>query len=218
MLVNIKYASCSLIMVSPSKEWYDPPYPVLNIFQTSTQDVLHTWPINDKVKKGNARIMHVGDTILSDTVEAGINENWCLLDNHPTCNVFINVKYLSNIRDAPNGQYLCVHCNAGVTHTNKIGDLPRYSDPVWCNPKVISNILYLVLVQKNHMVTYNILDVNQFVAHIPQRTTFKITQAGFFYHDIRHLPKNKDAHIVVNNSCSPYHKLRTRIKDTPPAT
>ena len=62
------------------------------------------------------------------------------------------------------------------------------------------------------MVTYNILDVNQFVAHIPQRTTFKITQAGFFYHDIRHLPKNKDAHIVVNDSCFPVPQVKDKKK------
>ena len=87
--------------------------------------------------------MHVGDTILAAAAEAGINENCCLLDNQSTCNTFINEKYLSNIRDATDGQYLRVYCNAGVTHTNKIGDLPGYSDPVWYNPKGISNILSL---------------------------------------------------------------------------
>ena len=99
--------------------------------------------------------MHVGDTILAAAENAGIDENWCLFDNQSTCNAFINGKYLSNIRDAPAGQYLRVHFNAGVTHTNKVGDLPGYSDPVWYNPKGIANILYLGLVQKNHPVTYN---------------------------------------------------------------
>ena len=90
--------------------------------------------------------MHVGNTILDAASEAGIDGNWCLLDNQLTCNAFINGKYLSNIRDAPDGQYLRVYCNAGVTHTNKIGDLLEYSDLVWYNPKVIANILYLGLV------------------------------------------------------------------------
>ena len=93
--------------------------------------------------------MHVVDTILAAAAEAGIDENCYLLDNQSTCNAFINGKYLSNIRDAPDGKYLRFHCNAGVTHTNKIGDLPGYSDPVWYNPKGISNILYLRLVQKS---------------------------------------------------------------------
>ena len=90
--------------------------------------------------------MHVGDTILAAAVEAGIDKNWCLLDNQSTCNAFINGKYLSNIRDAPDGQYLRVHCNAGVTHTNKIGDIPGYYDPMWYNPKGIENILSLGLI------------------------------------------------------------------------
>ena len=79
--------------------------------------------------------MHVGDTILAATVEAIINENWCLIYNQIKCNTFTNVKYLSNIRDSPNGKYIHVHCNAGVTHTNKIGDLPGYSNPLWYNRK-----------------------------------------------------------------------------------
>ena len=78
----------------------------------------------------DANIMHVVNTILADAVEVGIDENWCLLKNQSTCNAFINVKYLSNIRDAPDGQYLPVHFNAGVTHNKKIGDLPVYSVPV----------------------------------------------------------------------------------------
>ena len=92
--------------------------------------------------------MHVVDIILDAAAEAGIDENWCLIDNQSTCNAFINIKYLSNIIDAPGGKYLRVHCKSGVTHTNKIGDLPGYSDPVWYNPKGIANILSLGLVQK----------------------------------------------------------------------
>ena len=82
------------------------------------------------MRTGDGSIMHVGDTILDDAAEARADESWCLLDNQSTWNAFINLKYLSNIRDAPVGKYLCVHCNAGVTHTNKIGDLPGYSDLV----------------------------------------------------------------------------------------
>ena len=100
--------------------------------------------------------MHMGNTILAAAAEAVINENWCLLNNQSTCNTFINGKYLSNIRDSPNGKYIRVHCNALVTHINKIGDLPVYSYPVWYNPKGISNILSLGLFQNNQLVTYNI--------------------------------------------------------------
>ena len=147
--------------------------------------------------------MHVGDTILAAEEEAVIDENWCLIDNQSTCKAFINGKYLSNIRDYPDGKYLCVHCNAGVTHTNKIGYLPGYYDPVWFNPKGIANILSLGLVHKNHPVTYNSRYGNLFIIHSPQQPIFKMNKTGLFYHDIRHLLKNKDAHILVNDSHSP---------------
>ena len=164
------------------------------------------------MRKGDARIIHVGDTILAAAAEAGIDENWCLLNNQSTCNSFINKKYLSNIRDAPGGKYLCVRCNSGVTHTNKIGDLHGYSDSVWYNPKGIANILSLGLFQKNHPVTYNSQYGNEFFIHKLQRPTFKMTKDGLFYPDMRNLLKNKDAHIMVNNSHSPILQVQDNKK------
>ena len=95
--------------------------------------------------------MRVVYTVPDAASEAGIGENWCLLYNQSTYNTFINEKYLPNIRDAPDGKYLSFHCNAGITCTNNVGDLPGYSNPVYYNPKGISNILSLGLVQKHHL-------------------------------------------------------------------
>ena len=105
-MVNVKDASCSLMMGAPTEEWGELPSPGLMFCQTSTQEVSQTEPINNIVRKGNASIMHMGDTILYAAAEAGIDENWHLLDNQSTCNAFINKKDLSNIRDASNEQYL----------------------------------------------------------------------------------------------------------------
>ena len=171
-----------------------------------------TESINNSVKKVNSRIIHAGDTILSAAADAGIDENWCFLNNQLTCNAFINENYLSNIIDAPDGKYLLVHCNAVLTHTNKIGDLLGYPNPLWYNPKGIANILYLGLVQKNHPMAYNIQDRNEFGIHIPQRPTFKITKAGLFYHDMRHLLKNNYTHIMVNNLYSPIPQVQDKKK------
>ena len=44
------------------------------------------------MKKGNASIVHVGNTILAASVESITNENLCLLDNQSTCNTLINGK------------------------------------------------------------------------------------------------------------------------------
>ena len=120
---------------------------------------------------------------------------------------------MSNIRDAPDVQYICAYWNSGVTYTNQIGDLPGYSNPFWYNPKGIANILSLLLVHKHHIVTYNSQYDNEFVFHSPQRPTFKMKKAGLSYHDIRHLLKNKkNAHIMVNNLLSPIPKVEGKKK------
>ena len=106
----------------------------------------------------------------------------------------------------------CVHFNAGVTQTNKIVDLPVYCDPVWYNPKGIAKILSFGLVQKNHPVTYNSRDENEFVIHRPQQPTFKMTKTGLFYHDMKHLPNNKDANIMVNDSHSAIPQVQYKNK------
>ena len=64
--------------------------------------------------------------------------------------------------------------------------------------------------QKNHPVTYNSRDGNEFVIHSPQRPTFNITKAGLFYHNMRHLLKNKYAHILVNDSHSPIPQVQDK--------
>ena len=105
-----------------------------------------------------------------------------------------------------------VHCNAGVTHTKKIGDLPGYSNLVCNNPKRIGNILSLGLVHKNHPVTYNSQYRNESVIHIPQRPTLKMTNAGLFYHDMRHLLNNKDVHIMMDYSHSSIPQVHNKME------
>ena len=101
-------------------------------FQTSSEVALNMDANTDKSqeifsnKNFNVNIMCMVDTILDDAAESNIDENWCLLDNQSTCNALINGKYLPNIKVAPDGKYLRVHCNIRLTYTNKIGDLPGY--------------------------------------------------------------------------------------------
>ena len=83
---------------------------------------------------------------------------------------------------------------------------------MWYNPKGIANIMSLCLVQKNHLVTYNSQYRNAFVIHSPQRPTFKMTKAGTFYRDMRYILKNKDTHIMVNDSHSQIPQLQDKKK------
>jgi hypothetical protein len=60
-----------------------------------------------------------------------IPESWILLDNQSTIDVFANQKLLKNIRDSEKS--MNIHCIAGITRTNLIGDLPGYGT-IWYQP------------------------------------------------------------------------------------
>ena len=97
------------MMVPPTKEWGELPSPGLILCQTSTKEIPKTEHINKSARKGNAIIMHSGDSILAAAAEARIDENWRLLDNQLICNALITEKYLSNIIDPPDEKYLHFH-------------------------------------------------------------------------------------------------------------
>jgi hypothetical protein len=78
------------------------------------------------------------------------------MDNQSTVDVFYNVFYnkklLTIIRKAKT--HMDIHCNAGITSTNLIGDLPGYGE-VWYHPNSIANILSLTRVKDKYRVTFN---------------------------------------------------------------
>ena len=79
--MNVKDASCGLMMGSPTEEWGGLLSPGLMFSQTSTQETQKTEYTKNSVRKGDASIMHVGYTILAAAAESGIDENWCLINN-----------------------------------------------------------------------------------------------------------------------------------------
>ena len=78
-----------------------------------------------------------------------------------------------------------IHCNAGIMHTNIIGDLPGYST-VWFHKTGIANILSLANVKIKHKETYHSSNGNQFVVHKKDGSThiFKQSSHGLYYLNI----------------------------------
>jgi hypothetical protein len=101
------------------------------------------------------------------TLNAGlasrIPKTWILLDNQSTVDVFHSPDLLKRIRLSDDG-HMDIHCNAGVTSTNLVGDLPGYGT-VWFHPKGIANILSLNKVKEKYCVTYDSLGGNAFTVH-----------------------------------------------------
>jgi hypothetical protein len=92
-----------------------------------------------------------------------IPDSWILLDNQSTVNVFSNRSLLKNIRTA--NRVMNILCNAGVTRTSMVGDLPGYDGKVWYNPKGIADILSLSDLEKHHRVTYDSTAEKSFIVH-----------------------------------------------------
>ena len=107
---------------------------------------------------------------------------WVLLDNQSTIDVFVNRRLLKNIRRIK--QYMYIHCTAGVTRTNLVGELPGYGT-VWFHPDGIANILSLARVKTKYRITFDSDESNEFIVHKPDGTTrnFKESSRGLYYHD-----------------------------------
>jgi hypothetical protein len=111
-----------------------------------------------------------------------IPSSWILLDSQSTIDVFQNMNLLSNIRQA-DGQ-MDIHCNAGVTSTNMVGDLGGYGT-VWYHPQGIANILSLSHVRDcGYRVTYDSVS-NVFCIHKHDGScrVFKQSSRGLYYMD-----------------------------------
>jgi hypothetical protein len=77
--------------------------------------------------------------------------------------VFHNEDLLDNICDGDG--LMAVHCNAGITCTNLVGDLLSYGE-VWYNPNRIANILSLSRVKEREFrVAFDSNTGNEFHVH-----------------------------------------------------
>jgi hypothetical protein len=119
-------------------------------------------------------------SVLMNQPMAHVPKDWILLDNQSTVDVFYNKKLLRNVRKSDT--CMDIHCNAGVTSTNMVGDLPEYGE-VWYNPNGIANILSLARVKEKHCVAFDSAGGNKFVVHKTDGTTrcFQESRPGLYF-------------------------------------
>ena len=137
-------------------------------------------------------LTHTAETVFK-TGSAAVLDSWILLDNQSTVDVFHNAKLLRNIRQSDS--FMDIHCNAGVTSTNLIGDLPGYGT-VWYHPNGIANILSLTRVKEHGCkVTYDSDNGNCFRVVKPDGSirVFSQSERGLFY-----MPTDTDSVALVN--------------------
>ena len=129
------------------------------------------------------------DVWLVETQHRGrLPPEWILLDNQSTVDVFTNRRLLKNIRRSNKNMF--IHCTAGVTKPNLIGDLPGYGT-VWYHPDGIANILSLSKVKEKYRAIFDSDISNQFVVHRADGTQrlFQQSSRGLYFLDTSLTPQ-----------------------------
>jgi hypothetical protein len=131
---------------------------------------------------------------------------WILLDNQSTIDVFSNGNLLRNVREIKT--YARIRSTAGVSVTNKIGDLPGYGT-VWYHPEGVANILSLKsVIQKGYAVSFSSTDGNTFRVKKLNGPDleFKQSEYGLYYLDTNQ-KYFQNGFIFINMIQDNVHKL-----------
>jgi len=127
-----------------------------------------------------------------------VPNTWVLLDNQSTVDVFYNKDLLENIREVT--KQMNNHCNAGISTTNLVGDLPGYGT-VWFYEEGIANILSLSRVKRDQEVSLNSEKGNCFKVSRKNRSGgtlfFKQAESGLYYTNIRPVTVTKNLALVT---------------------
>ena len=147
-------------------------------------------PTHDFCQSGKLNVDY--SHILEQSEGGAVNQEWVLLDNQSTVDVFSNPRYLKNIQEIP--VHLKIVSTGGKTTTNYIGFLPGY-DWVWFHPNGVANILSLSRVKKKFCIPFDSGTDNVFYVHLSdaKKRGFHESPKGLYFSNLR-----EDAKIFVN--------------------
>jgi hypothetical protein len=119
------------------------------------------------------------------------------LDNQSTADVFCNQKPLDSVRKV--NKVMNINCNAGVTRTDMVGDLPGCGE-VWFNKSGIANILLPLRMEKKHRITCDSENGKQFIVHKENGMVrrFRQSEDGLFCMDAKESDEEQDGTVLVN--------------------
>jgi Zinc knuckle len=164
------------------------------LFDARTSKTVHVDPKEGTTKQGFVLLNHhMSEKVVYGEIKDGtttqgfvllnhqgkLPDDWILLDNQSTVNVFANRKLLKNIRTT--NRIMVIRCNAGVTRTNMIGDLPGYSGEVWFYPDGIANILSYADMAQQNCITYDNEVDDVFHVHLSDGSTYPIFSRSILY-------------------------------------
>jgi hypothetical protein len=112
----------------------------------------------------------------ADFIAFQLGDPILLLDSCSTLNLISDESMLHDIHEVDKTMH--VRCNAGVTKTNLMGWLGDFLEPVWFNPKGVTNILSLYIVTKYYHVQFDSKQDNALIVTNPNGHVSRFAPTG----------------------------------------
>eukprot|EP00536_Pseudo-nitzschia_multiseries_P008127 jgi/Psemu1/19634/gm1.19634_g len=164
-------------------------YPETNRFTTPSSSVSSelTDDSNYTTSSCHSSIPDLVRRTIEEEQSSPSNTNYCFSQDvdQSSLNLIVNPALVTNIRPAPNGGFMSIHCNSGVSKTSLIADLLGFG-VVWFYENGLANVLSLALVSDQYQVTVDTSIDNALYVHKDGGTRrFQRSACNLYYCDMQ---------------------------------